>query len=594
METAARRVTSALPWALAISLAAGLVPPVELNPASVTLVGLVTAGLLGVAAAVTAPRALGRATATALATAAVLAVAIAARSTFADNPAVSLWGVVGQHNGAALWVLAALWLAAGAMLADARALRGVVGVVAAAGAVFSVMTLVEVASGGVRGWGSAAGAFENSTSAGEFGAVAVVAAVAWALYARSSHARVAAIACAALSGAGIVAAGSRVGVAAVAGAAVFALVAWLARTQRAEAALAIGTPVAAALATGALVAGSTGALGDGAVQAISRLGTARDAIWRSAAAQVPHSPLVGRGAEQFSAWAAWAFDGRALAYNGTYDPHNLVLSVLLAGGAVALVLAAGALAALVWALLSATRGAPRSLAQATLAAMPACVVTAGLFAWGAPAAVLAAAAIAGALLGASSRTGDASGPSRAGIRIAIAATLVPAVAIVVLGARALPVERSFHLTHASASPEALVAMYGRFPDPAYAVAALDRMTAVQGGLYDKTIKALLAASAKDSRWDVNRALLGLSADPTILPTSTDEYRRLITRARDGMAADPASGLWYTVVAAEADRRGLGDDARRYATLALRDRGESAQTRAVLKVIANRAGAPTSR
>jgi hypothetical protein len=153
-------------------LLTGLLPD-TLNPGVVTVAGLLLGGALCMLALMTALRPLSRGAALAAGSLIGSAVWFALAATWATNPTISLVGLVGLHNGAALWALGAVWVAAGLLWANARSLRETLLGVALSGAFFSVALMYEVLKdGGQRAQGYPAGLFENSNSAGELFAVA--------------------------------------------------------------------------------------------------------------------------------------------------------------------------------------------------------------------------------------------------------------------------------------------------------------------------------------------------------------------------------------------------------------------------------------
>jgi hypothetical protein len=581
MHRAGTVAARAFPWAIGVVLASVAVFPVEFGPAAVTLVGLVAGAVLATVGALAAPRPVTNAAAAAAASAVALALVITVRSAFAENPSVSLWGAIGQHAGAGLWLLGAVWLLAGIALADARALRHTLAVVSVAGGAFALATLAEFATGSARGWGSAAGLFENSTSAGEFAAIALVASAAWALSARAPLARGSAIACALACALALAAADSRAGLAGVFAATAFVLLARRASSGRARAALAIGAPVLAIALTEALSAASAGMLGPAAQRALASVVTQRDAIWRSAVFQIKSSPWVGHGAEQFSAWAQWSFDGNAISYNGTYDPHNIVLATLLAGGFLACAVAAVAVAALLRGELDIVAGSRDRLPLSVLASVPVALGGSALFAWVTPAAAVAVCGLAGAMLGAARREpGDAGSPPP--IKAVASVAIVAAIAVAVLGMRAVAPERRFLLQRQTLDAATLESSYSAFPDPAYAVVAIDRLSA------EPAVNALLDKTAGAATYNVDRALVGLTHAASVVRADDPASKRAVGDALSAAtSADPTTGLWFAIAASTAARTGDATGAAAFARLALQDPSSDAPTRAYLQTLASR-------
>lgn len=571
-----RVLTRAYPVAVGLTLALTLVLPDAMNAGVVTSMGL----LLGAAALLLGTFVSNRGDNTAvrplvLATAGFLTWLLVT-SLMAEGVRISLVGRVGQHAGAALFLLSAAWIAAGYLVAEAWALRASLAVVSGAGTIFGVATLYEaLTSGASRVQGSAAGFFENSMSLGEFLAVAALASLIGALVFKSSLSRMAA------AGAGVTAliamavADSRVG---FVGLLVAVAVAFVHRklhaSERAAAYLGVAAPTAGVVITAVLVAASLGRFGVSLQRAVSLVGTDRDAIWRSAVAQLKQSPLVGSGVEQFSAWITWTLAEGNFQARAANDPHNIYLAITLGAGVVGLLLFS-AVVGLLLQTLSRALGRSRGLATSLLVAFPTVLLTCGLFAWLSPAAVLATSAIVGASLGTAFPLARETASRSAWKTAASIGLGAVALAVSVVGLAALPAERS-HVANSLRTADVATAFdesdaYSKWPDPAYAAAALRALNpalAAGDGQYVQLAEDVLEESSRDAEWDANLAgaqMLALNAEAG---QGEKSFRRFTAVARRGRKADPTSGLWSALCAVRAEQLGLQKERRQYAEDAL--------------------------
>ncbi len=556
------------PLGLALVLGTTLFLPAEMNPAASTALALVVvAALLGMVAA-QGFRPLGRAAAWALGAALALALLLSVRAVFARSPAVSVWGTLEQHNGAILWLTATALAAATAHLAEKKALRLTLSLVALAGAVYAASAFIEALTVGQRDWGSAAGPFENSSSLGQFLAVAFGCSIAWALGERTVGRRVAAWVCAGAAGGGILLASSRAGLLGViAGAAVAVALYAGRRSSAARRAVALGAPVGALAITWAAVSAANGAFGPSAVRVVGGLGTDRDAIWRSAWLAARQAPLIGRGPEQFSAWISWSLQRGSVLFTGTYDPHNWVLGAVIAVGFVGLAALVAVLVTGLYALadsIAVTRGAlPLVAATGGLVALPA----SALVTWFTPSAVFAAAVVFGCIVGATAppearRTGHI-----ARLAAAIGALLI--VGLLVWAWPAVKAEWRFVAGGAeeSLSTSELARLWETWPDPAYAALAAGK-GAGAGGRGVAEARALADDVAAQRTWHVDAALASLFAYQASSAMGDDTWNAYRKTIDQGRLADPASGMWDTLGALEAERLGRDAEARAYARGAL--------------------------
>ncbi|MDZ4180817.1 MAG: O-antigen ligase family protein [Coriobacteriia bacterium] len=549
---------------LAVVLAMPLLGATELNPLLALIGGALAATVAGtllvLRRAGTNPRSPSW-----IPTALWLALALwlSLRSAFADNIAVSFLGTIAQHSGAAMWLIAGCLFAAAALLGSRRALQYCLGVASVAGALYALAGIVEALIAGQRTWGSAAGLFENSASLGSFLAVTLFASLAWFLAVRSTGLRVTAAASALVAATGILAADSRTGIlAALVGVAVTALVSLSPSTKRTRLTLAVGMPLAAVLVTAALTAASAGAFGADAQGTISRIGTDRDAIWRSAVAQIAADPLIGTGPEQFSTWILWSFDGADLEFNATYDPHNAILGLALAGGIPAVLIALAAAISMWFAHLSTFHELGRPRVLVPVVAVPTVLATSAIFVWTTPAALFVVAMLAGCLLGLNRESSDrqTEWSDHLLFRASAAAFAVACILTAILGVVAIGPERTFS-SGRTENPDTLQPLYQAWPDPAYASAALASSlargeSAEAGSMDPQRLEA-------DAGWHVDLALRRVFVAAGELDGSDASWARFEASVQAGIAADPASGLWATLAAAQARRLDRESDAQRW-------------------------------
>ena len=123
------------PYFVVVPFILTVLTPDTLNPAVVTVSGLLLGGVLchrrnGATAARVKGECSGRRPD------ACDGLVVRARVGVAPNPRVALLGLVGLHTAAALWVLAAVWVSAGLLCADARALRETLFAIALTGPFF--------------------------------------------------------------------------------------------------------------------------------------------------------------------------------------------------------------------------------------------------------------------------------------------------------------------------------------------------------------------------------------------------------------------------------------------------------------------------
>lgn len=534
-------------------------------------------------------RSLSRAAAAFYALATALIVWALVRSAAAIVPRVSLWGTIGQHNGAALWLAGLGFAFVVTLLASRRSLRLTLAVITGAGAIYAAAALLELVGGSATArWGSVAGLLENSSSLGQFLAVSALAGCSLALASRTVAGKVAAWAGVAASVGGIALGSSRTGLLGLlAGLAIAFVATRIKAGSRARTGIAFAGALTGPAVSALLVASALGRLGPAASRAVAALGTDRDAIWRSAWAALRQSPWLGRGLEQFSAWVTWSFTDGSLKYNATYDPHNWVLAVLIGLGAVGLALAVLTLASGLRALLEVQASSPGSWPIALAVGAVSSVGASGLVTWFSPAAVVAGAALFGALLatGSGPLAADAA-TSATRYRLAASVALAASAALLVAGLPGVPAERSLAAARSS-DAASFARLYERWPDPSFAALGLYR--ALDDAPSSPT--ALAGAPSGARRYHVDLALSTMLSEQTRLADegssgAWDEFARAVA---DGLRADPASGIWDFTAALVAEQQGR-DEAVGYARRALAFRLGSGE-RATMQRIAEGADAP---
>lgn len=532
---------------LTAAWAAVLLAPPSVKPLAAVLAGTV-GGALALAALAFAPRPLPREARGVLAAFGLGLAALLAGVFALPFPLVSLFGVVGQHNGWLLWALVALWFAIGALSGRGTPLRAIVWSVAALGAVAGVFALLDAAhlfEAGVRYSPEVAGLMESSISLGQVLVLGVGAAAALVAIERSRAMKLAAGAVLAVQLAALAVSGARAAqLAVVAAALVTAL--WVAGGRLAPGvrrALWALVAIAAAAAVAAVVA--IAALGPAAPRAVTGALTDRATIWHSAFVRARGHLLVGEGPDRFTAVVTWSeAPGGGVAWTATNSPHDVLLDWLLGGGvpALAAFLAAFALAgrALARRLASVPAG-PRLLALAVSA-----WALSLLTSWTDPLAAVAAALVAGALLA------EAERPARHAAALPASAGAVVATALVVLalGLPLLGLERAWAAERAVGASDAAAAeaRWERWPDPAFGSVALRA-----------SMEALPSSSARCGRlasevltrtpWDANDAIESVYAIFALDRVQPPVPHPALSQALAvGRGADPASAIWSRLAA----------------------------------------------
>lgn len=563
-----------------VLVALAWVPP--FGTAAVGLAALLLLGPLLVVLRAKGPFELSGSATIALASVVAVAAYAVAASLTAVNPLVSFIGKQGQHAGSMLWLGAASTFAAvlsrpraGDAGRVARAVA-VAGALLAASAVADVVGLLE----SFRFSPEPAGIMESSVSLGQVLVVASGAALAWALSAKARLQRLAALAVFTVIAGGLIASGARAAwVGLAVGAAAVGLTALAGRRFPAAGRVA-AVATGAALAIGVLVAWQLFAPSAlGRASEFAEATNDRSVIWASAFAGSDQDLWTGAGPEQFSAWLSWDSDpGVSLDITSTYDPHNLAVYWLHAGGIVGLGLAVGAavlVLARMWGV--ATRQAYRLGIIALIG---------GVYAWGASVmftwvnavALLLVAMIAGVLLGA--RTGPSHADSgRPGATAVLTVAFVVLVAVVSIAIWWTPLMGELEWLQAtkagpaSSAEEVRIAQRSGYPSAAaIAVQALSREANAEPERAERLLRQaepLEEIIERDSVWHVDAALAGIeieTARVTLLERGGwQDMERYIAA---GKRADPATGLWDYIGAVQAERLGEDGAMREHAREAL--------------------------
>lgn len=507
------------------------------------------------------------------------AVVLTISALFADSPALSLVGSVGQHAGAATWIaVAALGVA---VLATSR--PGDLGRISRAAGVFgAVLALAQLAeSAGLyvisRGGAPAAGLFENSLSTGQVLIVCLFCAVAWCEAAPSQVQRAVAGACVLL----IVAAVWNVGsvgtwVGLAAGVTVAGVLYALARARKVRANRLGLVPVVLAVLLVLVMGVVLGTSQPGALEKrLAAVSSDRLPVWHAARVDVLRSPLLGVGPEQFTAFTKWEpkADG-GVNYASTYDPHNLLVYMLVSGGLLgfaALMFSSGVLGRAVLKPLETTPSIGRSLLVGGVAAW---VVTV-MFVWINPLAMALAVCLVAMLVEPEKGSGGAGIPARmAAIASAVAALVVIVGAFAAGAAFELRAGSQFDADGSMSTDLAYEALESS-PDPQYAYVlgfmALREATNQQSFVRsDPRFADVEIALERDSEWHAALALMRFKLELLKLAEQPDKGWTLAESALDaGKQADPYTGFWDYYASQGAAAYGFSEEAERHAREALK-------------------------
>lgn len=488
---------------------------------------------------------------------------------FAADVRMSFLGLAGQHTGAALWV--GLLGTVAVLVAFPRGddLRWATRAVAVAGAAAGAFAVLDAA--GVlslyRYSSEVSGFMESSSSLGQLAVLGVGAAAAGAIFEKRSSFRAFSIGLLLLSAAGLVLSQSRgAWVAVLVGIASVALLRWVSsrRPGRPGLSAALLVCVVALLLAVAVWASTTSA--PGAFDRFADVSNRRTVIWRSAVMQAAGSPLVGSGPEQFSALVDWTtVPGESVEKTTAYDPHNLLLYILVGGGIPALALSLAGAFVLIKRLAETL-----SAGSTGVGALVAAEIAFGaslMFSWTSPVAAALAAVLLGALLATGGRSIERanhevaySGPRVLGLSLRV---LVVGVALVSLVAITPAVSAEYAWASAvdsdTVTPELLLSTARATGDPTmYAGAAPDYPP-------EETIAELSSAAC----WHVDAAFeLNQMEFSALTGGESGAWERVVDSVELGSMADPASGLWYYLAAAEADIAGMSAAVVTYSTKVL--------------------------
>lgn len=475
-----------------------------------------------------------------------LAAWLTVTSSLAVEPRISFFGYAGQHDGALLWLVLALLAWSAAAVAGPRDLRHATVAVALLGAFLSLGAALDALGllGEVGRFSpEASGFLENSLTLGQVLVLALGCSLAWAFAARSNEARLVAWFATVVNVIGLALSESRSAwFAVVAAAAIAAVMHRAGANWRRWAALTLAAValVSIAVRPALLHAGPEGRTPAWLASALSD----RTVIWDSALTAASGDLLLGRGPDQFSAWATWSVpEPGAVEAIGAYDPHDLLLYLLVSGGVPALLLGVAALTAFLDALWARSAGRGGLAATAVTGGLLAWAVSLRL-AWVSPLAAALAALLAGVALAAMSRDSERVRPAWG--RVAAIAAAVAGVAVCAAFARPAAVELAWasedHQRTGSAA--VLEADFAAWPEPMYARTAIEKRL-VAGSKADldrarKTVKALggqievhvdaaLTAARLEQAYDLNFGI--------------DTRRTFFAAIDRGRKSDPSSGMW---------------------------------------------------
>lgn len=543
-------------WLVAALGVAVVALPVTAGAVAATMVALAGAIVLSAAAALR-PAALPASALVPLGAVAVLALWLSLTAALSVEPRVSFFGLVGQHDGALLWVICAVLAWSAAVTAGPRALRLLVSSISTLGGVFGVGAILD-AAGILDRIGrfslEASGFMENSLSLGQVLLLSLGCSVAWAITAPRPSARLTAGAFGAIALIGLVLAQSRAAwLALIAAAAVAALLHGTGPRWRRAAVIAL---VALTLGTVALMpAALDGRLGEGVVRSVRAVIIDRADIWSSAFAVAGQDPVLGRGPDQFSCWAIWntpTADG--IESTGAYDPHDVLLYLLVSAGVPGLLLGCVAFALFGDALLraSARRG---GVAVTVLWASLLAWAIALRLAWVAPLGAVLASLLAGSLLGALTRRDEES--PRWTPALGWAAAALTAAAFALLVPPAFVEIRAAVRDHArTADAATLEADFAAWPDATYARIAMEKRMAAGSDADLQRALEVAAQVASQNTVNVDSALTSARLQQLYgIRTGIDTADEFTAAIEAGRLADPSSGLWdYAGALAAALRR----------------------------------------
>ncbi len=511
-----------------------------------------------------------------------LAVAALLFTFSAVSPSASFLGRQGQHTGSLLWLAAAAVLVAVLMTARPGDVGRMSRVLTVAGAVLALSAVLD-ATGLFpvsRFSPEPAGMMESSISLGQVLVVSVGCGIGWALAARSLRERVFAMGALAIIAAGLAVSQAHSAMLALVLAAV--VVGASASIARRWTAL---TPYMGWLTAGtALVLLGVASLllmpGTGRAQEFARLTNDRSVIWSSAFASAADAPLLGKGPEQFSAWVSWDSEPAvSLSKTGTYDPHNILIYWLMAGGIVglaALAAVGGVVLGRLWVVAQ-----ERELALGILSLIGA-VLAWGMtvmFGWMSPVALLFVALVVGTLLSSHDAGKERRKPLTSKCANLFAGALVVSVAVLAALSCWRPLASEYRwaslATQETMDIQERVRLSKESADPGMAAGTVGDLVASAAGDPSQAEDLIATASElepileHDAVWHVDAAYEGFQlAFARIVLLGEGEWEDADRYIEAGKKADPASGLWDYVGAASALQIDEEEAARQHAASAL--------------------------
>lgn len=508
------------------------------------------------------------------------------RSAFTASPAVAWLGVQGQRSGAITWFLLAvvLWVVA------SRGRRGdlerIARAVAALGAVLALSAVGERA--GIAGFvgqvhDNASGLLDNSISVAQVLLIALGCSGLNAFRSKSVRARVTWWAVSSVILLGLWASQTNAVVASI-----VIVVAFLAvvRLLWGRLRLTSGHLAWAVVSIVVITLVPVWALGVSAprsdvVAKADRVLNGRVTIWAGAVSRIEQSPLLGQGPGLFNEVNEWTADpGSGVVFRTTYDPHNVLLYWLLAGGIPALLLV---LAAVWWASERMAAAAIASRWDFAVMFLVACVAAQALMllsSWQSPLASLLCVLVVGCMsVQLESANHTAAQPLRSRTTAQIAEqVLVVSVAVGLLGMSTASFTAEYSWARADSgrrlSAEQLGALYRQSGDPAYLTQAAGVYRGMVRGASDidlvRTAQRELAAPLRAAGgYSANAAtehvLLRYSAAVLGAGPAWGDVKNDIDRAKGD---HPSTGMWDYMGAVFARSLGTQSEAGEYAESAL--------------------------
>jgi hypothetical protein len=546
-------------------------------------------------------------------------------SSLAVNPNVSLFGLALQHDGWLFWALLSVWFSLVVMGARSHDHAYVAKTIAVLGGLAAVTGLLDLAG---LAWSSdryslePAGALENSSSLAQVVVLALGCATGWALAQRGTR-RALPIAMVLVLIAGLFLTDTLAGYAGVALALVVLAFDYLGIRRPSRFVPVRILILFAAGVTLVLVFAIVLAIGfdADAMRALNSAAGGRLATWRGLLFKVGDQPVVGAGLDQFGVVIEWTINPEGfLDTLSTRDPHNLLLLWLHSGGAAGLAAALGMVSYVLWKLDAVRFAAYRSRGNEHCSERSMTLgITMGLVAWGVTLAftwtsVLAAmwaatlvGSLVGPLLRRQTRILPTGGKDRTDERgwkpweLLVPAGMA-AVAVLVIAGLWTPIRHEYAFIDArdqaigdGARAQTAYDAYAGWPDPTYAKyyveTTLETLKSVPPGQIDLgLVERTLERSRPDAAWNSSLALAAAGFQQQLSAmTGRDTWNEYQAFLGLGEQAQPRSGLWPFLRAAEANRLGLNDVARESAKQTLDDPLAPADVRGVAEQWAGGSG-----